>query len=807
MQTLSQDIRYSLRLLIKNPAFTSVAVLILVLGIVATTVIFTLVDVALLRPLPYSDPSRLVAVFDSRTQEVASRFESSYPDFLDWREENTAFSSLAGYVPSGSVARFTEVPESVSAGAVTANFFRTLGVQPVIGRDFRDGEDLPSADRVVMLTYSAFQKHFGGRAEAIGHHITVDDVPATIIGVLPKNFVFAPIGSAELWRPMHPDGDMLKRRNLHWVNVIGRLKPEVSLTKATADMQVVTSRLEQTYPQSNKDLRTVIFPLTEIIVGDVRPILRILFAAVELLLLIACANVANLLLNRSFSHQREIAVRTALGASRIRLVRQVLTEGILLALIAGAFGITTALLVLRTLPRVVGQQTLARMPFLHDLALSTHMVLFVAASSLLAGILFSLIPALQTSKPQLQQVLKQGSQMTGSRARRRVTSSFVVSEMAMALVLLVGAALLVKTLHRLLTVEVGFNPEHLLTMTISLPPRYNTDEKVISFQRALIERLRSLPGVASVGSTSTLPIVGGNTVNSRVVGDPVIDQGHESNTRDVSPDYFSTLQARLIKGRWFTDADDASAPKRVIVNQKYVDLFMNGRDPLTHPIVFTFSPTQKPREIVGVVDNIREGPLDSELHPAIYEPFAQSPDNDIPLVIRSSGASDAVITSSQKAIHELERDAVVYRVCTMQDVIDSSPSALLHRYAAWLTTAFALAALLLGVVGLYGVMSHSVAQRTQEIGVRIAVGAQRADVLRLILKEGGTLIGIGTSIGLAASLFTGQLLRGFLFAVKGWDPLAFAVSVLALAGIAALASCIPAWRATRVNPIQALRYE
>jgi predicted permease len=807
MQTLSQDIRYSLRLLIKNPAFTSVAVFALVLGIVATTVIFTLVDAALLRPLPYSDPSRLVAVFDSRTQIVASRFESSYPDFLDWREQNTTLSSLAGYVPSGSVARFSGVPELVSAGAVTANFFKALGVQPIIGRDFRDDEDAPSADRVVMLTYSAFQKHFGGRPEAIGQHVTIDNVPATIIGVLPKNFVFAPIGSAELWRPMHPDGDMLKRRNLHWVNVIGRLKPGVSLASATADMLVVSKRLEQTFPQSNNNLRTVILPLTEIIVGDIRPILRILFAAVELLLLIACVNVANLLLNRSLSRQREIAVRTALGASRLRLVRQVLTEGILLALIAGAWGIMIALVALRTLPQLVGQQTLARMPFLQDLALSTHMVLFVAASSLLAGILFSLIPALQTSKPQLQQVLRQGSQMTASRAWRRVTSSFVVSEMAMALVLLVGAALLVKTLHRLLTVDVGFNPEHLITMTISLPQRYNTDESVINFQRSLIERMRALPGVAKVGSTSTLPIVGGNTVNSRVVGDPVIDQGHESNIRDVSPDYFSTLQAKLIKGRWFTDADDASAPKRVIVNQKYVDLFMNGRDPLTHPIVFTFSPTQKPREIVGVVDNIREGPLDSELHPAIYEPFAQSPDSNIPLVIGASGASDAVFTSAQKAIHELEGDAVVYRVRTMRDVIDSSPSALLHRYAAWLTTAFALAALLLGVVGLYGVINHSVAQRTQEIGVRIAVGAQRADVLRLVLAEGGVLIALGAILGLAASLFTGQLLHGLLFAVKEWDPLAFAVSVLVLAGIATVASCIPAWRATKVSPIQALRYE
>lgn len=807
MNTLYQDLRYALRLLVKNPSFTSIAVLTLALGITATTVIFTLVDAALLRPLPYSEPSRLVAVFDSRQQNVASRFESSYPDFLDWRRQTTTFASLAGYNRNDSIVRVSGSPELMPSAAVTANFFRTLGVEPAMGRDFRDGEDVASAEHVVLLSYAAFQNRFGGRAETIGQHIVVDDEPATIVGILPKSFAFAPIGSAELWRPTRPQGQLLERRNLHWLNVIGRLKPDASLTMASADMQVIATRLEQAYPQSNKKLRALVVPLTEVIVGDVRPILRILFAAVELLLLIACVNVANLLLSRSLSRQREIAVRTALGASRFRLVRQVLTEGVLLAFVAGALGILFALFILQTLPHLVDQQTLGSMPFLQNLGLGKHMLLFVCASSLLAGILFSLIPALQTSKPQLQQTLKQGSQMTGSRTWRRVTSSFVVSEMAMALVLLVGAALLVKTLHRLLTVDLGFNSDHLVTLNVSLPARYDTGLKQLAFERTLLDRLRALPGVTSAGNTSMLPIIGGNTINSRIVGDPAIDQGHEANIRDVSPEYFSTLQAKLAKGRWFSEADDAAAPQRVIVNQRYVDLFLNGRDPLTHQILFTFSPTQKPREIVGVVENVREGALDAEFRPAVYAPFAQSPNSDFAVVIRTAGSADAVITSAQKAVHEIDGDAVVYIVRTMQEVVDGSPAAMLHSYAAWLTTAFALAALLLGVIGLYSVISNSVAQRTQEIGVRMALGAQRGNVLHMIFIEGGKLIAIGAAVGLAASLLAGQLLRGFLFAVKSWDPLAFAASFLVLALVAAVASCIPAWRATRVNPIQALRYE
>lgn len=807
MGTFLQDVRYALRLLWKDPGFTSVAVLTLALGITATTVIFTLVDAALIRPLPYSDPSQLVGLFDSRKQHVASRFESSYPDFLDWRKQNTAFSSLAGYVHSDSVVRFAASPELVPSAVVTANFFKTLGVSPVLGRDFLEGEDVAGAQHVVIVSFQAFQRRFGGRSDTIGKNIIVNDEPATIVGVLPRGFAFGPAGSADLWRPTRPQQDMLQRRNLHWLNVIGRLKPDVSLMAASADMQVVATRLEQTYPQSNKDLRTLILPLTEVIVGNVKPILRILFVAVELLLLIGCANVANLLLSRSLSRQREIAVRAALGASRLRLVRQVLTEGVLLAWLAGTIGIALALFLVRILPRSVDQRTLGGMPFLYGLGLSSHMLLFVVASSLLAGVLFSLIPALQTSKQDLQQTLKQGAQLMRDRTWRRVTSSFVVSEMAMALVLLVGAALLVKTLYRMLTVEVGFNPSQLLTMEVALPRGYDTDAKQLAFERTLLQRLRTLPGVTSAGATSLLPIVGGNTVNSRVVGDPGIDQGHEANIRDVTPEYFSTLQAKLVAGRWFTEADDAFAPKRVIVNRKYVDLFMNGRDPLTHPIVFTFSPTQKPREIVGVVDNVREGPLDSEFHPAVYTPFAQSPDDSFAIAIRTSGAPHSVVTSVQNVVREFEADALVLNVRTMQEVVDASPSAMLHRYAAWLTTAFALAALLLGVIGLYSVISSSVTQRTQEIGVRMALGAQRRDVLRMILTDGSKLIAVGAAVGLAASVAAGQMLRGFLFAVHGWDLEAFAISAIVLAMVALVGSYIPAWRAAKVDPIVALRYE
>ena len=806
METLYQDLRYALRLLVKNPGFTAVALLTLALGIAFNTAIFTMVDAALLRPLPYQDPSKLVALFESRQSQVASRFEASFPDFQDWQKQNTAFASLAGYSGAGGILRGPVSSEVVRGAAATANFFRTLGIQPILGRDFRDGEDVASAPPVVLLTYASWQKRFGGKEHIVGQTIVLDDAPTTVIGVLPRDFVFAPRGQAEFWRPLRPQADMLQRRNLHWLNPVARLKPGQSLSSASADLNVVAQRLEHDYPQSNHDLKAVVVPLAEVIVGDVRPILSILLAAVELLLLIACANVANLLLSRSLVRQREIAVRTALGASRWRLIRQLLTEGVILAGCGGLLGLLFGRLLLQVVPRFVPETVLNDMPFLRQIGISPHVVWFVAVSSLVAGLLFSLAPALQISRPDLQQTLKQGVQMTGSRSWRRVSSAFVISEMAISLVLLVGAGLLVETLHKLLTVDTGMNPENLLTMRLPLPDKYSKDPLAIAFHRTVIERVSQLPGVTSVGASDTLPIQGGNTVNSRVVGDPLVNEGHESNIRQVDPTYFSTLQARLLQGRWFTEGDDQSAPLRVIVNRSYVDLYLNGRDPLTHQVVFTFSPTQKPREIVGVVDNVKEGPLDSPAKPAIYEPYNQSP-NDFGLVIRTSGSSAEIVTSVQKIVHDLDPEVPVFAVRTMNEIIEDSPSAMLHRYAAWLTMAFAFAALLLGVIGLYSVISHSVTQRTQEIGVRMALGAQRADVLRLVAGQGSMLILIGAAAGLMASLLAGELMRGFLFAVKAWDPIAFAGALLLLALVAAVASCIPAWRATRVNPIQALRYE
>jgi predicted permease len=809
METLSQDVRYALRSLLKSPRFTVTALVTLTLGIAATVAIFTFVDAALIRPLPYRDSSRLYQIFETRQMEVFTRFEASYPDFLDWRAQNQVFDGLAGYQNDGVVMRGSGTPQMLSTAIVTDNFFSTLGVRPASGRDFRPGEDLAAAPRYALISYAWWQKHFAGNADAIGQVLTLDDQPTTIIGVLPADFHFAPVGDPDIWLTTHAEKDALLRRNMHWLNVMGRLKTGVSRETAASAMNVVAERLEQQYPVSNHELRTAVVPLSEVIVGQIRPILLVLLAAVTLLLVIACANVANLQLARSIGRSREMAVRTALGASRFRLMALMLTEGLVLSFTGSVLGLFASYALVKGFVAMIPAPFLDNVPYLKHLGINASVLVFTVAVAVVTGTVFALAPAVRASRGDVQGALKEGTRGSAGGPWRRFASGLVVAEVAVAMVLLAGSGLLVKSLYRLLQVDPGFDQSHLLGVGVVLPDsHYKEPAQQVAAHRALLERVRVLPGVLSVGSGSQLPVSnGGNTNNIRVVGQPTVAEGREANRRVVDQYYFQTLRAQLLAGRWFTDEENLTAPQRIVVNKTFVDRFMNGLDPLKQQVVLTYSPKEKPRQVIGVVRDVKEGPLDTPSRPALYFPMDAEPRTYFNLIIRTAQKPEALIGDVQAAIHQIDADAVTLETQTMDDRIQRSPAAFLHRYPAWLAGGFAVLALLMGSIGLYGLVAYSVSQRTQEIGIRMALGAQRGNVLKMILAQGVRVIIPGAIIGIACGTGAAYLMRSMLFGVTAWDPAIFALVTSLLAGVTLLASFVPARQATKVDPLVALRYE
>lgn len=809
MESIWQDFRYELRTLIKSPRFTSIALVTLVLGIAANVAIFTFVDATLIQPLPYRDASHLMEVYDTRQAEVFTQFESSYPDFLDWRAQQQVFEGLAGYGQSQVLLRGKGSPELLSSAAVTDNFFQTLGVQPLAGRDFHSGEDLAAAPRTVMLSYGWWQRYFGGK-DVMGQVLNIDDEPNTIVGVLPADFHFAPVGDPDLWETLHATGGLLQRRNLHWLNVVGRLKPGVSQETAASAMNVIAERLEKEYPQSNDKLRATVVPLNEVIVGQIRPILLVLLGAVALLLLIACANVANLLLARSMARRSEMAIRTALGASRARLMGLMLTEGLIISFTGAVVGLLVANLTVKGFVAMIPENRLDAMPYLKHMSVDATVLGFALLLAVITGVVFALAPALQASGTNVQDALKDGSRSSHSGAWRRFASALVIGEVALAMVLLAGSGLMVKSLYRLLDVNPGFDQRNLLGLGVGLSQtRFPHDAEQFQAYQNLVDRIRAIPGVKSVGGSSMLPVSnGGNTSNLRVVGLPSdTPQGHEANSRSVSRTYFQTLGAELSQGSWFTEADNATGPKRVIINKTLADQFMPGLDPLKQQIWFTYSAAEKPRQVIGVVRDIKEGPLDSPVRPAIYTPLEANARLFYNLIIRTETRPDALAAEVQSAIRQIYPDAVTFNVQTMEDRIQRSPAAFLHRYPAVLAGAFAFLALLLGTIGLYGLVAYSVSQRTQEIGIRMALGAQRKNVLRMVLSQGVRLIVPGVLIGVATAFLAANFMRSMLFGVHSWDPVIFALVTALLAVVTLAASYIPARAATKVDPMVALRYE
>ena len=807
MENLLQDVRYALRQLRKSPGFAITAILILTIGIGASTAIFGFVDAALIRPLPYAEPARLVDVTESAA--MFPRANLSYPDYLDWKRLNQVFSSLAAYNTDGYLLRTPSGTEPVPAVRVTDNFFRALGVAPVIGRDFHADEDRLEAPQTVVLSYATWQKRYGARKEVAGETVMLSGVPYTIIGVLPESFQFAPMGITEYWTTLRPDNPCLKRRSCHGMYGIGRLKDGVTVEMARANMKAIASQLEEQYPADNRGQGAAVAPLSDVFVKDIRPILLALLGGAGLLLLIACVNVSSLLLVRSESRKREIAVRGALGASRLRLVRQFSTEGLALAAVSGLLGLAVAQGAIRALLGLLSNDAMSSMPYLAGLGLNLHVVAFTAVVSLGSTILFSLTPTLRLPLTEMRDGLAEGSRGSAGTFWRRFGANLVVVELAVAVVLLVSAGLLGKSLYRLLHVEVGFQTDHLATTAVALSfATYSKDEQQVEVGKKLVNRLESLPGVQSAAISSVLPVsFNGNTTWIRIAGHPYNGKHNEVNQRDVTPRFFPTIRARLLQGRYFTEFDDASKPRVVIINQTLARKYFPGEDPIGKKIGDTDLSPKSLCEVVGIVEDIRDGSLDEEIWPAVYYPFAQSADTFFNIVVRTSQAEAALLPSIVNAIHEVDPGIGTMQEMTMASKINNSPSAYMHRSSAWLVGGFAFVSLLLGVVGLYGVIAYSVGRRTREIGVRMALGAQRKSVYQLILLEAAWLTTIGIVAGLFCAVGAATLIRGLLFGVRSWDAATLAAVACVLAVFALLASYIPARRAAQVDPMEALRYE
>jgi len=816
-ENIWRDVRFGWRVLVKSPGFTAVAILTLALGIGANTAIFSFVYAALLRPLPYARPAELLTLGEYRPQQAvvdpadAQNWVVSYPDYLDWAKQSKAFNSLAGFNGDGFIYRGAGEPHLFNAAQVTTNFFTTLGVVPILGRDFAPGEDVAEGPKVVMLTYSFWMSEFAGDRNVLGRSIRLDANNVTIIGVLPREFQFAPTGSAQVWVPLHLDKYMRAARNLRWMPVIGRLAAHLTPAQARSEMESINSSLASAYTKDNGSILIAMVPLRDRIVGRVQLLLLVLFAAVGLVLLIACANVANLLLVRAASRRREFAIRAALGAPRSRLVSQLMAESLLLSLAAAGLALLLARGVTYLLVAAIPEPLLNATPFFRDLHINPVVMAFLCGVAVLTGVAFGVSPALQVSQARAGDALKEESRTSAGNPRVRLRHTFVVAEIAFSLVLLVCAGLLIKSLNALLHRDPGFDPNNLATFFVNLPTAsYPNDPDAIHFDERFTERAAAVPGILGVASTSIIPLTGGgNTIRFVLEGESVAaGQESECDIRDISSNYFSVMRIPLTTGRFFNKLDDgADSPRHLIVNQSFVDHFLHGQNPLSKRLRFTFSDKQPYREIVGVVSNAADSGLDSPPEPALFVPFAQGPNTFINYLVRAQGNPADAVNSMRAALHDVDPQLVVLQPQSMAQIIDQSPSVFLRRYPSYLIGSFAGLALLLATIGLYGLVSYSVAQRTREFGVRIALGAGQRELLRLVLTEGARLALLGVGIGLLAAFALTGLLRSLLFGVRPADPLTFAGVALFFVTVALVACYVPARRATRVDPMVALRYE
>ncbi len=808
MDDLIRDLRYAFRFLLSRPTFSAIAVLTLALGIGANTAIFSVVNGVLLRPLPYRDPGRLVLVAEKTSYPTVS---TSYQNYVDWRDQSRSFEAMEATRATTITLSGTGEPERLNARMVTAGLFDMLGTRPETGRIFLAAEDKPNGAPVAMLSHGLWQRRFGGSGEILGQSISLDGKPTTVVGILPAGFqvfqpadVFLPFGP---WAATLPDD-----RNWHpGIFPLARLKPGVSRDQARQEMIGIARRLEQQYPLFNTDKSADVVGLQDQIVKDHRPALLLLLGAVSFVLLIACVNLANLLLARAATRSREVAVRTALGAGRGRLIRQLLTESVLIAAAGGVVGLAVAWAALGSLLRLAGDALPQGVP----IGVDGRVLAFTAGVSLLAGILFGVVPALRTASPDLREALNEGSRgSTSGPGQHRLRGSLVVMEIAFAVVLLVGSGLLLRSFSRLLDTPAGFRPDHLLVVDLPVSPTaYGEPVRRYDFYDRIIERARILPGVRGAAAASFLPVSGGGSMlHFNVKGKPPASPKDftAAGYRAVSPGYLETLGVPFLQGRRFTNNDREGAPSVVIINQSMAKSFFPGANPLGQWIQLGATPEAEVpwMEVVGIVGDVRPG-LGLDPQAEMYLPFRQAdqllPVFQLSLILRTGGTPMAQVAALRSALAEIDPNQPLVKVRTMEDNMAASVAQ--PRFRAWLIGIFAGIALALAAVGVYGVMSYTVTQRTNEIGVRVTLGARPAEIFRIIVGEGLRLALLGVGLGLAAALAVTRLLESFLFGVSAYDPLTLAGVAIVLILVSLTACLLPARRATRMDPVAALRYE
>ena len=801
LASVFSDLHYGWRTLRRSPGFAAVSVLALALGIGANSAIFTVVNSVLLRPLRFPDSDRLILVIERNLKAGFPRFSLSPGNYLDYRDHNHSFTGLTAFSQQGLNLSGGSAPERLHGAQVTGDFFDVLGVKPQLGRSFAGNELKPGSDHVAILSQALWKRRFGGDGNVLGQTLKLNQEVYTIVGVTPPGFTFPE--TTQVWTPLTMKEEQWRHRGGHFLSGVARLKPGATVETAEADLNSIAARAEKEFPESNTGWDTTEIRLQEALVGDVRPAMLTLTAAVAFVLLIACVNLANLLLSRAVARRREIGIRASLGAGRARLVRQLLTESLLLAGLGAIAGLAIAWVGMRFLLRL-GPDILPRAD---EIGLDGTVVAFTAAVAAITGILFGLVPARHMARTDLASFLRSGGRGASIGFRgNRMRSVLVISEMALALVLLTGAALLMRSFYQLRSADPGFDARGVLTFSVDLPPlKYKTDAQQIEFYSRALEKLRALPGVTAAGATDVFPLGGDDTVLTfEQVGKPPAPVGKSPSAsfRRVTPGYFKSLRIALKRGRDFDDRDNASTPPVAVISESMARQFYANENPLGQFIRISGS---KPAGIVGIIADVRDQQLASKGRPAVYQSALQAADEPMAYAVRTSGDPASLIASARAAIREIDPELPLDAVGTMDSLVLHSLST--ERLAMFLMALFAALALGLAMVGIYGVISYSVTQATQEIGIRMALGARSVDVLRMVFGYMGVLVGVGLAIGLPAAWGAGQLLSSQLFEVKPSDPTTYLGAAAVLLATGLLACALPAARAMLVDPLTALREE